>query len=188
MIRVFIGIELDNDGKEQIASQVKRLQKEFPRLKWVQQENYHLTLKFLGDVEERKIEVLKKNLQKATIGLKPISITLHGLGAFPKVQNPRVLWIGVREGASSLKRLHRSMEEGLRELGFPKEEKSYHPHLTLARCRKSIPAGLTEGILRFSMDELTFNADHITLFKSRLTPRGPLYTKLQSIGLEGIKE
>lgn len=188
MIRAFIGIELGNDAKEQIALQVTRLQKEFLRLTWVQQENYHLTLKFLGDIEERSIEVLKKSLQKTARDLKPITITLHGLGAFPKAQNPRVLWIGVREGASSLKRLHRSMEEGLRELGFPKDKKPYHPHLTLARCRKSIPAGLTEGILSFSMDEITFKADHITLFKSRLTPRGPHYTKLQSIGLEGIKE
>lgn len=188
MVRAFIGIDLESHLRESIASKVKGLQEEFPSLKWVHHTNYHLTLTFLGDVDKRMLEVIKKNLLTVASETRAIPITYAELGAFPDSRNPKVLWIGVKEGARELKQLHQRMEERLWDLGFPKERRPYHPHLTLARCRNTRLKGLEERIERFTPEELPSIVDNITLFKSRLTPKGPVYSRLQSIKLDSIKE
>lgn len=184
MLRVFIGIDLDGQRKQRISQQVKKLQDEFPQLKWVKEQNYHLTLKFLGDIPFNLLEQVKQNLQHNLQGQPSFSVSLTGLGAFPSQKNPRVLWIGIQEGETDLKRLHRCLEEGLVGLGFKKEIQRYHPHLTLARCRSKVPEGLAEKIPGLSFSGPAITASHVTLFQSTLTPHGPIYKSLQSIQLD----
>lgn len=187
MVRAFTAIDLDQETKKAIFQQVKVLMDGFRNLKWVQPNHFHLTLHFLGDVDRGMLELVKGRLIQRVRKVPSFPITLTSLGAFPNLNTPKVIWIGVGQGEATLKRLYGQIDRGLGELGFKGEGKPYHPHLTIGRCRKEIPKGLSLGIRGLTLEELTFTAYHVTLFKSKLTPRGPLYTKLQTFELGGKK-
>lgn len=183
MYRVFTGIQLPKESKKAIYQQIQTLQEEYPSLKWVAQENLHLTLNFLGQIDKKTLTQVKAVLQKVREKCTCFQVTLTYLGAFPSIKNPRVLWVGLGEGKSAVTELHRRLEEGFIPLGFPRNKKKYHPHLTLARCRNRAPQGLGEGIQNLPFQKEGLPVTHITLFNSNLTPQGPIYKSLQSIEL-----
>lgn len=182
MMRLFTGIDLPKALKEKINERVLVLQGRLPQLKWVPVQNYHITLKFLGDRE--KVNCIKESLYRSVKELPSFPVTLAGLGAFPTLRTPRVLWIGVEEGRLKIEEIYARIEEELGDSGIEPEKKSYHPHLTLARVRREIPGRMVEEMENFPLKELTFTADNVTLFQSKLTPSGPVYRMLKSIRLD----
>ncbi len=181
-IRLFVAMELPEFVKESLS----RLQKEirqsgFPA-KWSAAENIHLTLTFLGDTPASRLDDIERQLANAAAGFPPISVWAAGLSVFPGVKRPRVLWTGVRGETDRLSRLQNRVEDHLSAIGFDKEDRAFTPHLTLARFKGSVdPEKIISVITRYGdFLSASFAAGDLCLFESRLTPRGPVYTRLQT--------
>lgn len=183
-IRTFIAVELSDNLKAEIAYLQQLLKKDLGNLKWVPTTNFHLTLKFLGDIEAQRVPAITEGLARAVKETAPFSIRFTRLGGFPGLQQPRVLWLGVEEGKSELIELQKSVERELAQVGFAAEKKeSFSPHLTLARAREETNLSAIGTKLAQIHTEPT-RSDLITsikLMKSDLRPGGPIYTCLQEI-------
>ncbi|MBW2492420.1 MAG: RNA 2',3'-cyclic phosphodiesterase [Deltaproteobacteria bacterium] len=179
-IRTFIAIEIP----ENIISKIQELQESIKakgfNIRWVRPENIHLTLKFIGDVEAAKISEITEALSKTVEGYIPISLKSKGLGLFPGIKNPRVLWVGLTGQLESLVKLQKTLDENLKVLGFPKEKRPFKGHLTMGRIKAKIDAKkLGDALMKFrNFESETFTADQIVLYKSELKPSGAVYTKL----------
>jgi RNA 2',3'-cyclic 3'-phosphodiesterase len=183
-IRAFIAIDIDSRNRASLASLISRLQKSFQSnsVKWVPQQNLHLTLKFLGDVETWDLESLHQLIRNSSNQSRPFSLTFTRLGAFPSTGNPRVIWVGL-QAPPDLLQLARVIEEGARKQGFEAEEKPFTPHLTIGRVRSGITrdqqANLASLLMQISMPPFSpFMIDSITLFQSNLKSGGAEYIPL----------
>jgi len=200
MIRAFLAVELSEDFRNQIARVQQDLKshlaRELPRavhISWVRPASIHLTIKFLGDIDEQIIEPLREALAEVFKDQYAISIPLERLGAFPSLQAPRVLWVGAAERweqgdeAKRLAVLHRSVETCCDSLGFASDGRPLSPHLTLARIksggREFGQALARSGVLDqpLSLDFLA--VESVALMKSELKPTGSVYTKLWDVQL-----
>ncbi len=188
-IRTFVAVDIED---EEIVSKIREVQSEISlssaKIKLVEPENLHLTLKFLGEVEESRIPVIVEALSEAVSGFKEFKITLEGVGAFPKVSRPNVIWIGVGDGRESLIELANSVENSLKRIGFPKERRPYEPHLTIARVKyrsSDLPA-IIKRVEGTFIGDVTVR--EVRLKKSTLTPKGPIYDTLESFPLTPEEE
>ncbi len=177
-MRCFVGIELPS----QIRKEVKRIQEELREVeldaKWVEFENLHITLKFLGEVGEGKLSKIKEVISNLSFLFKPFTVGISKIGAFPKVIRPRVLWIGV-EPFDNLIKIIEYLEEEFSKLGFPREKRELHPHITLARVRSlKNTSRLKEKVESSKLEKKQWQIDSVILFKSILTPRGPIYEEI----------
>ncbi len=158
-------------------------------MKWVEPRGIHLTLKFLGSVEEAKVPALVQALPRACEGLDPFEVALSGLGVFPNPSRPRVAWVGLSGGVETLLRLQEGVEKVLSPFGFPREERSFTPHLTIARLREGVAPdearAFGQAFLRASPESVSFKVEGISLMKSQLTPSGAIYTRLAFIPFRG---
>ncbi|MEQ1627569.1 MAG: RNA 2',3'-cyclic phosphodiesterase [Nitrospira sp.] len=200
MIRAFLAVELSEDFRNQIARIQQDLKtaltRELPRavhLSWVRPASIHLTVKFLGDIDEQIIEPLREGLAEVFMDQRAISIPLERLGAFPSFQAPRVLWVGASErweqgdDARRLVGLYEAVETCCDTLGFASDNRPLSPHLTLAR----IKAGEREfgqvlaasGVLDRLLSLGSLAVESVALMKSELKPTGSVYTKLWDAGL-----
>lgn len=150
-------------------------------IKWVLADHLHLTLKFLGWVTQEKPNPVKRFLEELTAQTKSFVVHFAGLGVFPSLGDPRVLWVGVDKGGDSMQNLAERIEKGLERFGFPPEGRPFSAHLTLgrqkegSRCPPDLKTKLKETRF-FSAHE--FCADHLTLYRSTLAPGGPIYEPL----------
>ena len=147
-------------------------------------EGIHLTLKFLGDVEESKIDDITAAVVEAVQGSTPFIIGIAGTGAFPDFRRPRVLWIGLYEPLGQLSLLAEKININLLSLGFPSEKRAFKPHLTLARIKDS--RHIAQVISHFQDAKFSageFEAREIVIMKSQLKPTGAEYTPLRRIPL-----
>ncbi|MBI4949904.1 MAG: RNA 2',3'-cyclic phosphodiesterase [Deltaproteobacteria bacterium] len=154
-------------------------------ISWVKPASIHLTLKFLGEIDPAKADAIATALEYASKGIGPFEVKVSGLGAFPNMMNPRVLWAGIG-GNDALKRLSANIEDGLEPLGFEREGRPFTPHLTLCRVKSSNDGralGKTAAEANISIDK-SFTASAFHLIKSVLNPRGAEYTDIKTIGLE----
>jgi len=175
-IRCFISIEIPEELKSKIVELQENLKKTKARLKLVEKQNLHITLKFLGNVEKEKLEEVKKELSK--IKFKKFKISLEKIGVFPNPNFIRVIWIGVGNGREQLLSLYNIVENSLSKLNFKKEK--FEPHLTIARNRSRI--GINE-ILSFIKENSSikigeFDVNEFLLMKSKLTKEGPIYSEI----------
>ncbi len=153
-------------------------------MRWVRRESLHLTLKFLGEVPEKRIPEIEKVLSEAGSITGPFEIGLRGTGVFPSYSRPRVLWVGIKENGH-LSELQRAVEDKLSEEGFPKEDRPFHPHITIGRVKsqRGIKKVLEE-IRRYK--ELDFGKIYVNefvLMESLLLPDGARYRKVFAIKL-----
>lgn len=188
-MRAFIAIELPEQIKDTLGKVQEQLKATGTDVKWVAPENIHLTLKFLGEVDEKKIEKVNAILEDVAKDKNSFSLRLSSLGAFPKMHSPRVIWAGVAEGDKETKEIAKALEEKIAKLGIPKESRPFSSHITLGRTRSNLNRqNLVENLERlaqeFSQDGLEFKATKITLFQSTLTPKGPIYTALKDASLK----
>ena len=189
MIRVFLAVELPSDIREKLFSLQQQLKKALPSMNWVPPESIHLTLKFLGYVEPSRISQIVSALEPIGKKQNGFSMDVQGLGVFPQVKHPRILWIGVTGKTQALQELVLEIEAALEPLGFPAEEKSYHAHLTLARIKREnamVGSALLEsGVLGSDQQLGTLPIDRFVLFQSDLDASGATYTSLGTVRLSG---
>jgi 2'-5' RNA ligase len=159
-------------------------------VKWVGTEGIHLTLKFLGNIDEAEVPALTKALSEAVRGVAPFSLQLGDPGAFPGNQAPRVVWVGVGGEIELLRALHNNIDLVLTPLGFPPEKRAFSPHLTLGRVREEASPGerrrLGENIASLKTEaKLSFKVESLSLMRSKLTREGALYSRLASFAFCG---
>ncbi len=188
-MRVFIAIELESSIKENIARIQARLKVTQDKIKWVEPSSVHLTLKFLGEIEEEKLEKVHQITRELGERVSPFKIRVKGMGVFPGFSSPKVIWIGARDTSSELEELAVWLEEALVREGFVREKRKWKAHLTLGRV-KSLKE--RERLRELVQEEIETEAGRmevrdITIMRSQLTPRGPIYTSLGKIGLKGDK-
>jgi len=178
-MRTFFAIELTDEVRKELSSIQERLIEANADIKWVKPENIHLTLKFLGDINESQVEKIKSILDETAKNHKAFKSSLFKIGAFPKLEYPRVIWVGIDENCSIIEEIAIKIDDACEKLGFQKEERQFSAHLTVGRVRSSKnKAVLREKILSTEIRPISFPVTKLTLFQSTLTPQGPVYTSL----------
>ncbi len=185
MIRIFIAVDLSPDIRRNLSSFQQQLKKMLPPMNWVRPESIHLTLKFLGSVQPSCIPQILSALKPLGEMTDTFSLDVHGIGVFPNRRRPRVLWVGVSGQTQSLCRLASEVVAALEPLGFPLDEKTYHPHLTLARIKRDNDivgsALLEDGVFASDRHLGTLTVDRFILFQSDLNSAGACYTPLGTV-------
>jgi 2'-5' RNA ligase len=184
VIRAFIAVEIDHRVVDKISAAINQLKSQVSGIRWVGATNFHLTLKFLGDVDEARINRIGATLEEQLHPFPRFTINAKGLGVFPDLRRPRVLWVGF--SGSQLASLVSRMEFALEPLGFAPEERSFTPHLTIGRWRQTERASKTLGQSLESWKDYQFgatNVDEVILFHSKLNPQGAIHTKLKIVPL-----
>ena len=177
-IRTFIAIELAEALHRRLGQLLAQLQREVDvPVRWVRPEMAHLTLKFLGEVASSDTEAIAAAMARGATQVAPFFITLGGVGGFPSLERPRVLWVGVGGDLDALARLQRLVDGELQALGYPAEERPFQPHLTLGRLRQARPLRLgSPGGTPAPQQRV----ERVSLMKSDLKPTGAVYTRLVS--------
>ncbi len=171
-LRAFLALDLDAAARQRLIDLMARLRPELPRVRWVQPEGLHLTLRFLGWTQEGAVDRIAETLRPAASACAPADIPLGALGMFPERGSPRVLWVGL-DLPEPMHELQRACEEAARREGFEPEDRAFKPHLTLGRWkdRAQRPA-LPSVDLGFAQ------IDSLTLYRSDLGSSGAQYTPL----------
>lgn len=184
MIRTFIGIGLDDGIREELGDAIDELKATNANVRWVKPGNIHVTLKFLGNIEEDRIDEIE-NALKPLGSRNPFELAAQGVGVLPNPRYPRVVCAGLKTGVEALKELNRAMEDAMETMGFKREERDFLPHLTLGRV-KSFRA---KSLLMMKIRELqkrefgSIAVNGFSLIKSDLRPTGAVYTELANIPL-----
>ena len=185
MIRSFLAIELPRAILKKIEEVQGDLKSSRADVRWVSPDRIHLTLKFLGNIDESTIDPVAKSTEGLTHALSPFSLKVRGLGAFPHLKNPRVIWVGLVDEEEVLTSFQKELEKELEKIGLEPEGRSFHSHLTLGRVKSSRGRDeLVERMERHREEEFgDFQVERVILFKSDLRPAGPIYTPLRELRL-----
>lgn len=188
-IRAFVAIELPDPVKKNLSFIINSLRPgEYPCVKWVSPQGIHLTLKFLGNIATDLVPRIADAIAQAAQGTPPLKLQVGGLGCFPNLHRPRVIWVAVTGDVEPLITLQRGIDQALVPLGFAIEKRPFSPHLTLGRLRERASPGE-----RSSIGELitateceagsATEVNRISLMRSTLNPSGAIYNRLDSIEL-----
>ncbi len=184
-IRTFIAVDVPENVKEKIFELEKELARTVVEgVKWEEKEKFHITLKFLGDLSEDAIDSIYEVLSESLKGFGKFSVIYKGVGCFPEIKNLRVIWVGCEDPSGKLFKLREIVEEKMSELGFEREDKEYHPHITLGRVKK--PKNISNLIKK--IESINFESEagevaEVLIMKSDLKPSGSVYTVLKKIKL-----
>lgn len=184
-IRSFIAIPLGADLIARIEKTQRELKSVPADVKWVSPGSIHLTLKFLGNVEEAGIEDIAQGIKRGIKDVHPWKANVKTMGAFPGLRSPRVVWIGIDDTGGQMVRLQNQIEKEMAGLGFEEEKRAFSPHLTLGRVRS--PQGRND-LAKYLLDERErvfgeISVDRVILYKSELRPSGAVYTALRELPL-----
>lgn len=190
-MRTFIAIELSGEIKEYLSRLQEKLKTSQADVKWVAPANIHLTLKFLGEIDDKTKDNVTGIVEDIAKDKSPFYLNIASLGAFPRIESPRVIWVGIDKGDAQVKEIAKALEEKLSKIGIPAEDKLFSSHITIGRTKSS----KNRNNLAKSMESLKENAaegitelrvEKITLFKSTLTPKGPIYEVLKEAYLKNL--
>jgi 2'-5' RNA ligase len=178
-MRLFVAVNLPAQIRERLAAEQDRLRRAQADVSWVRAENIHVTLKFLGETEEKRLDRIRPALLEVARGSVPFRIQVSGLGSFGG-RVPRVVWVGVQEGAEPLSRLAKDVEAAMARLGFPKERRGFSAHITLGRVRSARNAeALLTALAQAETGPLgSVEVNQFELMQSELRPTGSVYTVL----------
>lgn len=187
MIRSFIAIEINQKTRENIGEWIVKLCKTEADVKWVEPENLHVTLKFLGYIKDEEVVDISKAIKESVQDICPFSLSIEGLGAFPDLKRPNVVFVNIKEADKNLATLHTRLDERLSSFGIKRENRRYEPHLTIGRVRSRKNTNLLTHEIEsnkaiFFGQELV---ESIALMMSELSPEGPRYSRLDTIALKG---
>ncbi len=185
-MRTFIAIDLETEVRENLEKVIHTLKPAGPGIKWVNTEGIHLTLKFLGNISNEQADEIKAVMDRSAENHSPFTLECRGLGTFPvKSRNPRIVWAGIDE-QSDLMAIQKELDQQLAELGFSKEKRTFHPHLTLGRARKKTNSRLLiPEIKKYGSQEFGKTlVDKIILYESTLTPEGAVYSRIHESELK----
>jgi 2'-5' RNA ligase len=187
-IRSFIAIPLAEEVLRGTVRLLQRLSHPGDGIKWVPAENLHLTLKFLGEVDNTEIPEVCRTIRAASSGISPFELAFAGTGAFPDLDRARVIWVGIEDASGQLTQLVTELEGRLADLGFKREARDYTPHLTLGRVKGGSRRAQPEVIERVRQDQAidlgTMQVDEVHLIASFLDKKGPTYQVMDTIPLD----
>jgi len=187
-MRFFIAIDISPSIKKEILRLTAILKKGDPDVKWVNENKIHITLKFLGNIEEKNIKPISEAIREICRKHNTFNVTFSELGAFPRIAKPKVLWLGIDKGSDFLTNLAKDIDSGLVNIGFKSEEREFKPHLTIGRVRslRNIPA-LTGSIKKtnFLLKETT-EVNQVVLFQSILDPKGAIHNPISHFTLKQL--
>lgn len=188
-MRAFLAMELTEPVRSALADVIRQLSGATRSAKWVKMDQMHLTLKFFADLSEMDLAPLGASLGPALQSLAPPELRARGLGTFGPRGLIRVVWCGLEGDLDGLGRAASAAETAAASLGYSREERPFHPHLTLGRLREpSREAALASAVENLgAFDAGPFVPDHLVLFRSTLTPRGPVYERLAAWPLGGTE-
>jgi RNA 2',3'-cyclic 3'-phosphodiesterase len=175
-MRTFIAVELNREARGTVNRYIDSLREYIKDVKWVAEENLHITIKFLGEIKENDLGKLKENVEKTAALFGPFVLTLADTGFFPGEKAARVVWIGADGGIDHLLELFQELENNLENIGFDREEKTFSPHLTIGRAKRDRKIIINENFPEF--DSITIDVKSISIMKSTLTPDGPIYERI----------
>ncbi|WP_420265514.1 RNA 2',3'-cyclic phosphodiesterase [Candidatus Magnetominusculus dajiuhuensis] len=183
--RTFIAIDISGAQRAAIGHTIGTLKPLRADVKWVRPENLHLTVKFLGDLDEGAVDKIALTLKELTAGYAPFQIELRTIGAFSSLKRPDIIWTGVTK-SPELDSLAADIEEGLSLIGIKKEGRPFSPHLTIARVKSLRDyTPLYEKLCAISDKDFgVCDVREIALMRSELTPGGAQYTRLKSFPLD----
>ena len=202
MIRAFLAVELSQELRTKLATLQQELKLRIElkmtrdaRISWVQPASLHLTIKFLGDTDEQMIDPLRAALEQTIGNQRAVNVPLEQLGAFPRPQSPRVLWVGPSEHwekgaeAKRIAEIHGAIEQACEGFSFLRETRPFSPHLTLARIKageRHVGVALAQGgVLNRPLSLGSLAVETVVLMKSELKPTGSVYTKLWEVRISG---
>lgn len=189
-IRSFIAIEIPLPLQEKMGDLQTKLKSSGADVKWVRPGNIHLTLKFLGSVAEETINKVAAAVSPIIFSWESFVLKILGLGCFPSLRNPRVLWLGIEQGSQRVSSLQKVIAEKIKEFSFSVENRPFTPHLTIGRVRSpQEKEALIKALVAYKDLEVgSFPVAEIFLFQSQLKPSGPIYSKLRAFPLKESQE
>ena len=188
-MRLFLAVELDAAVRRNASTLITDLAKKLDRaggrsVGWVKGDNLHVTVRFLGDVEEARTMALVDALREP-VRVAPFDLDVNGVGAFPPVGPPRVIWLGISAGQDSLARIYADLEARVEALGFEPEDRPYRAHLTVGRVKSPLPGRPRDVLGEMGLRPVgRCHVERVTLFESRLSSRGPTYVPVTSVALK----
>jgi len=184
-IRAFIAISMPEPVLQAIVETQDTLRGSGFKIRWVRKEGIHLTLKFLGDIDRDDVEKIQAAMERATKAFSPVTLRAEGLGVFPDLKRPRVVWVGLSGDVEVLRTLQSDLESQLNGLGFPREKRLFKGHLTLGRVKGRLDRAKLSKALQALTEFRTesFTAQSLVLFRSDLRPNGAVYSKLAEVAL-----
>jgi 2'-5' RNA ligase len=183
-IRTFVALPADADARRSITGIQSELKSARADVRWEQEDKFHITLKFLGNVGASAIEPLGNSLAECISIRKMFNVSFDSLGVFPNARDPRVVWIGTAHN-KTLMDLQSAVEQTCSGLGFPIEKRAFHPHVTLGRVKSGRESlRLTEAIKTVTFEPIQSECREVLLVKSNLHPVGSVYTILKSFSLQ----
>ncbi len=186
-MHLFIALNLPKKERTRIHKAGRALRDRDLPVRWAEPDDYHLTLKYLGDVRGDRRDPVEHVMEKVAGSTQPFEMTIQGFGAFPTIRKPRVLWIGA-EATPELRCLKQDLEWGLAEYGFERETRAFHPHVTLGRAPEEGGAGAFRGLdaaVAEAKHTSRFTVRSLDLMRSRATKSGSQYSILRTIKLTG---
>ncbi len=189
-VRTFVGVDL----APQVLRALEGIQAQLRAApggracRWVSAASIHLTFHFLGDVPEERLSAIGDAVARGCRAFDAMPITIAGLGCFPSIRQPRIVWAGVRDESGRLAALQPAIGRELAGIGYPPERRPFHPHLTIARARRDAPrdalAALGRSVAAYPPEPLaTMRIDRVHVFRSDLRPAGAVYTILATTSL-----
>ncbi len=187
-IRAFIAISLPERILQAIAKLQETLKGSGLKIRWTRKEGIHLTIKFLGDIEWDDVEKIHVAMERTTQDFSPFTLRGEGVGVFPDVRRPRVVWVGLTGDVEALRLLQSDLEDQLNHFGFLKEKRAFKGHLTVGRVKGRVDlaklAKALEALGEFRTE--SFTAQSVVLFQSDLRPNGAVYSRLAEVPLESV--
>lgn len=182
-MRLFIAINISDRSKKLINNKMKILKNEINEdIKWVDKENWHITIKFLGEVRKNKIDDIKNKIDNMS-NFKKFYLQFNKINAFPNLNYPKVIYLAINRSQENLIKIHKEIEKELLKINFKRDEREYTPHLTIARTRKSsemkkISKKINEYYSKKYFINIFSFIEGISLMKSELTSEGAIYTEI----------
>lgn len=179
-MRIFIAVEIPGPVKEKISHIQQELKGEVEKIKWVNPELLHFTLKFLGEISEEGLKKVKEITLQIARESKSFTLNIKGMGVFPSYSSPRVIWIGVDEGKEAIGKLAKKLDEELSKEGFIKEKREWIPHLTIGRVKFLREKEKLKELIH-SREEIEIGevkVENLSVIQSYLTPKCSIYKTL----------
>ena len=184
-MRLFVGINIPKKQRTRIHRAIRGLRESALPVKWIEPDNFHVTLKFLGEVRRERVDVIGAALEKAAGSTTSFVTNFGGFGAFPTIRRPRVIWLGV-DATPEFRCMKQDLEWALGDAGFDAETRAFHPHVTLGRADATGGAGVFRGLDQ-QLADLEVRGEikvrTIDLMRSDLSPEGPRYSIVSSARL-----
>ncbi len=184
-MRCFVAIEIHDTLRERLTLLQRELKACGWPMNWARAEHLHLTIKFLGEIDDTRIDDVCSAVRDASRRQAAFSLFTGKLGCFPPRGPARVIWLGVDDPDGALSNLHERVETALEPLGIARESRAFHPHLTLGRTRSRVsPENIRDILAKHDLQpEQPLRVEEVVVFQSELTPRGPIHTPLAHVRL-----